>query len=472
MTTAIIGGGAAGVAAAIAAAERGQRVLVLERNRKPLKKLGVTGNGRANVLNAGAPLYYGDEAFALAVLSHVGYPELRAFFASLGVPLREETEGRVYPAAMQASVVAEALLLRAAQLGVEFLTATRVDAIERDGQAFTLHAIQTAPEPDDRKGGKTGKAAARDAQTAAATPLTLRADRVIVTVGGAAAPAHGTDGSAYALLTSFGHPVTPLKPALCALLTDKRRIAGLSGQRVRAGLALLSPDRHPLHAVEGEVLFGDDAISGIAAMQLARFYEKGAVVALDLRLATGWMEDTGDRADMKGEDGANVAGGANGANNLIGGNSAKGKNGAETAAWLTLPAMVEHLQALVALRRDCQLQALLTGTFAAPVAKLVYREAGLNDLSLPIARLNAADLQRLAATIADLRLPVAGIRGFDQAQVTAGGIDTAGFDPATMESRLCKGLYAAGEVLNVDGDCGGFNLMFAFASGLLAGRAE
>ena len=80
-------------------------------------------------------------------------------------------------------------------------------------------------------------------------------------------------------------------------------------------------------------------------------------------------------------------------------------------------------------------------------------------------------LARLADTVAEVRLPVTGTRGFDQAQVTAGGVLTDGFDPRTMESRLRPGLYAAGEVLDVDGDCGGFNLMFAFASGLLAGRA-
>jgi predicted flavoprotein YhiN len=90
---------------------------------------------------------------------------------------------------------------------------------------------------------------------------------------------------------------------------------------------------------------------------------------------------------------------------------------------------------------------------------------------MPIARLTPDALIRLAGTISDLRLPVTGTRGFAYAQVTAGGIATEDFDPETLESRLCPGLYAAGEVLDVDGDCGGFNLMFAFASGLAAGGA-
>lgn len=438
VTIAIIGGGAAGVAAAITAAESGARVIVLERNRRPLKKLGVTGNGRGNLLNAGPPVYYGDPAFARDVLHREGYPELRAFFASVGVSLREEAEGRVYPAALQASVAVEALLLRAAQLGVQWMTQTEVLGIAREGAAFTLRAAQTEPEPEPLRGGKPPSKPARRPE-AVPRAVTLRADRVIVTVGGAAAPVHGTDGRSYGLLTGFGHPISPLRPALCALRTEPARVAGLAGQRVRAGLALVARDGRTLHRAEGEVLFGEDAVSGIAAMQLARFTQDGAVVALDLRPAAGW-------------DGAPETG------------SGEAPDGMTAA-------VTRRLRALASLRADRPLRDLLTGVFASPVARLICREAGLSDPGLPIARLCEGELERIAATVACLRLPVLGTRGFDQAQVTAGGAATAAFDPATMQSRLCGGLYAAGEVLDVDGDCGGFNLMFAFAGGRLAGRA-
>ena len=136
--TIVVGGGAAGIAAAIAAAEGGHSVLVLERNARPLKKLGVTGNGRCNLLNDGAPVYYGDAAFARDVLARMPYARLRAFFERLGVPLRKEAEGRVYPAALQAAVVADALLLRARQLGVEIATGRRVTDIARAGDSFAL----------------------------------------------------------------------------------------------------------------------------------------------------------------------------------------------------------------------------------------------------------------------------------------------------------------------------------------------
>jgi predicted Rossmann fold flavoprotein len=251
----------------------------------------------------------------------------------------------------------------------------------------------------------------------------------VVTVGGAAAPAHGTDGSAYGLLTAFGHRLTALRPAMCALTTDSKRIAGLSGQRIRARLTLYGPGGEALRRTEGEALFGDDAVSGIAAMQLARFVTPGAGVSLDLHPGMGLPDD----ADPS--------------------------------------AVLAQLRTLAGLRADRPLADLPTGVFAAPIGRFWLREAGFRDPAMPIARLTPDALIRLAGTISDLRLPVTGTRGFAYAQVTAGGIATEDFDPETLESRLCPGLYAAGEVLDVDGDCGGFNLMFAFASGLAAGGA-
>ena len=143
MRIAVIGGGAAGVAAAIAAAEAGARVTVLERGVKPLKKLGVTGNGRANLMNTGNPVYYGEPAFALVVLKRFGVPELTRFFASIGVPLREESDGRVYPASLQASAVQDALLLRAGQLKIDIRCRSRVERITLENGGFAIFGRQS-----------------------------------------------------------------------------------------------------------------------------------------------------------------------------------------------------------------------------------------------------------------------------------------------------------------------------------------
>jgi hypothetical protein len=401
--------------------------------------------------------------------------------------LREESEGRVYPAALLASVAVEALLLRARQLNITVLTDTRVTEIAPRGAGFTVHAVQAAPptaagasaNQAERSGKARRAGGASSAQAAPDEPLALPCDRVIVAVGGAAAPVHGTDGSAYGLLTAFGHRLTPLAPALCALTTDPKRIHGLAGQRVRAGLRLQSAGGALLHAASGEALFGEDGVSGIAAMQLARFVQAGAVLCMDLRDAAGWgdalnggtaglsssaprhvsspVQADGSRADVTPMDGFSV-------------DQDTAAASMDTAA-TPVDAVAAHIRRLAALRADCALGSLFTGVFTAPIARLVCREAGFDAPTQPLLALREADIRRLAAAVCGLCLPVTGTRGFAHAQVTAGGVAAADFDPHTMESKLQRGLYAAGEVLDVDGDCGGYNLMFAFASGLLAGRA-
>ncbi len=409
MRVAVIGGGAAGFAAAIAAAERGARVTVLERNAKPLKKLGVTGNGRGNILNAGEPVYYGDPAFARAVLGRMNYQKLEQFFRELGVPLRAEDEGRMYPASLQASAVQDALLLRAGQLKIDVRCSALVERVEPQQGQFTVYGLQRGPE---------------EAKTPTEEPFSLTADRVIVACGGAAAPAHGTDGSAYHLLTRLGHQCTPVRPALCALNVPKKRILGLQGQRARAALCLTDGRGNAVHGSRGEVLFAQDAVSGIAAMQLARFAQEGMELRLDLC----------DELNV-GED------------------------------------VLSFVRFLAARRAQLPVAHLFAGALAKPVSRFILREAGVQDIQIPIGMVGEAQLRRVADTLRGVRLPVTGTRGFEYAQVTAGGLETDGFSPETLESRWIPGLYAAGEMLNVDGECGGFNLMFAFAGGRLAGEA-
>ena len=157
MRTLIIGGGAAGMAAAVAAARAGQAVTVLERGRRPLKKLGVTGNGRGNLLNAGAPDYPGGASFAAQVLAAMPYDRLAAFWEDLGVPLRLEEEGRVYPASLLASEAVDALLLAARRLGVEIIVNARVAALDRlPGGGFEARGTVCRYLPDvSKKSGKT-----------------------------------------------------------------------------------------------------------------------------------------------------------------------------------------------------------------------------------------------------------------------------------------------------------------------------
>ncbi len=423
MDTLIIGCGAAGAAAAIAAAGKGESVTVIDRNRKPLKKLGVTGNGRGNLLNRSGLRYYGDADFAHQVLRQLPPEQVAQFLEESGVTLVEEDEGRVYPASGLASVAVDGLLARMERLGVAVRTGVTAEGIFPDKDGFTVEATVTEYAPDQPKANgkvKKGEAIHQHRER-------FRARRVIVTVGGAAAPAHGTDGSAYSLLTAFGHTLRPPRPALCALMTETQPLKGLSGKRVKANLTLTLANGTPLHESRGEALFADDGVSGIAAMQLARFVQPGCLLHMDLR------------------------------------KSLLGNDETDVFAWLCQRCgQLEQGNAAAP-----SVAALLTGCAHPSLSAALCRKANLSEKSAA----TEDALKRLAAVIGDYALAVTGTRDFDQAQVTAGGLDTAQFEPATMESRLVPGLYAAGEVLDVDGDCGGYNLMFAFATGLLAGHA-
>ena len=249
-----------------------------------------------------------------------------------------------------------------------------------------------------------------------------RADTLVCAMGGKAAPHLGTDGSGLALLRELGHSVTPLYPALVQLRCRHAALKGLKGVRVRAQLTL-SMSRSGEVQEMGEVLFTDYGVSGVAVFQLSRHAAhalgRGEEVTLFLNL---WPELT-----------------------------------------------VEMLRRRAALFGAQPAEALFTGVFHRLVAQAVVRQACVEAISC--AALSSAQLQALLRAAQGFVLPVTGTQSFEQAQVTSGGVSTAEIDPRTFESRLYPGLYIVGESVDVDGPCGGFNLHFAFTSGILAGRA-
>ena len=251
----------------------------------------------------------------------------------------------------------------------------------------------------------------------------FRADRVIVACGGAAGRKLGGVNDGYLLLAPLGHARTKLYPSLVQLVTDPDYPRALKGIRADAALRLLRGGER-LAETAGEVQFTERGVSGPAAFEISRAAStggEGLVLRLDLL-----------------------------------------RDYTET-----------QLRALLSARRDSlpDLEAaeLLTGLVHNRLGKMLLRYAGLNT-HRSLAALSDRELAQAAAACKDFRLPLRGTEGFDSAQVTAGGLRTADFDPETMQSRLVPGLYVCGELLDVDGDCGGFNLQWAWASGRLAGR--
>ena len=247
-----------------------------------------------------------------------------------------------------------------------------------------------------------------------------RADRVIAAPGGAACPRAGGTEEGYRLLTDLGHTRTALRPSLVQLKTENSFTRPLKGVRADAGVKVIGRGQ-TLAESAGEVQFTDYGVSGPAVFEISRAASTadGRVLRLDLLRRVG----------------------------------------------------TEELTALLEKRRETALTAenLLTGVLHNKLGRTLLARLGY-ALQTPLRALTAGDIRRIAGAVKAVELPVTGTMGMEGAQVTAGGIRTAEFDPATLESRLVPGLFACGEVLDVDGDCGGFNLQWAWSSGRLAGN--
>ena len=393
----IIGGGAAGLTAALSASKQGAAVTVLEAAPRIGRKILASGNGRCNLANLGAMRYNGDTALAEAVMEALPPARVLAFFASLGLVTVEEAGGRVYPACGQAAAVLDVLRLALDRRGIKVVCEAPVTKLEQAKAGFLL-----------------------------STPKgSFEARCVVAAFGGMAGGKLGHDGGAYKLLTGLGHSLVPPRPALTALITEKKAVKGLSGLRLPARLTLCDGTK-PIVSAQGEALFTDYGVSGVCAMQLSRTAGelldagKQPVLYLDFSSMLGLTPRIYDRVEA-----------------------------ADPFAHVPL-----LLACLKERQHNLPREALLTG--------LAPRLLAERLMGLPLAE--------MAKALAAFPAPVIGVRGMENAQVTAGGIRGSEFDPVTLQSRKCPGLFAAGELLNVDGDCGGYNLQFAFASGLIAGE--
>ena len=398
MTITVIGGGAAGLMAALTAAGQGNRVRLLERQNRVGRKLLATGNGRCNLtnLNLSPVNYHGAPAsFIAPAMDAFTSADTLEFFEGLGLLTVAEDSGRVYPLSDQAGSVVDVLRFAAEAAGVEVRTEFDVTSIKQTKTGFKVCSPSES----------------------------ILSDKVIVCCGGMAGGKLGGTKSGYELLQSFGHTLTKLYPVLVQLKTDNTWVRSLKGVRADAAVTLKRGGQ-VLAENAGEVQFADYGVSGPAIFEISRAAagEKGELsVHLDL---------------LRNLDFARVQ-----------------------------DILRQRKQTMPALT----LENLLTGVIHNRLGRTVLRYAGY-DLNSSVSALKENDIKKIAAALGDFTLPVIGNLGFDGAQVTAGGIRTDEFDPNTLESKRVPGLYAAGEVLDVDGDCGGYNLQWAWASGRLAGQ--
>ena len=396
MLIAIIGGGASGMAAALAAAEDpGNRVVLLERQARLGRKLQATGNGRCNLsnLHAGQEGYHGDTpGFSRFALTQFPPERTLEWFGALGLYAVAEESGRVYPYSDQANSVVDVLRFALEKPNIRLELGCEVEKIRKTAKGFRLEWADGA----------------------------LDCDRLIVACGGLAGTKLGGSMSGYKLLRSLGHRCTRLRPNLVQVKTAWGGVAALKGVRANCRAEILH-EGALVRAGGGELQFTECGLSGPVMFELSRdvCQERGSWVC---------------RLDF-------------------------------------LPDMPERtLLAALTRRTGTALPAseLFTGILHNRLGRVLTQAAGI-PLSAPVSSLSEAQLVEAARLAKGLEAPLTEPLGMDSAQVTAGGIVTAEFNEETMESKLCPGLFACGEVLDVDGDCGGYNLQWAWSSGRLAG---
>lgn len=363
----VVGGGAAGLVAAICAAEGGASVVVLEHDLECGRKILATGNGRCNFANTRLhPVLYNDPPFVEAAVGPTWLEDILQFFErGCGLAWEQEDGGRCYPRSRQAASVRNVLLTRAREAGVVLASAREVACVDRSAEGFvvTYHELWG------------------NDQTA-----TLRVRRVVVATGGGVPTA----------CEGLGLEAAPFEPTLCPLACEGPALDTLDGRRVRTEVALMRMGQ-PVAYEKGEVLFRPYGLSGIVVFDLSRHALPGDELVIDL-----------------------------------------------------LPGITPKTAQRMAART-------LDGLLDPVIAQVLREETGSTSEAIELAK-------RLTYRVTGKAEP-------NHAQVTRGGLATGQFDHRTLEAHSIPGLFACGEALDVDGPCGGFNLAWAWKSGMVAGTA-
>ena len=390
---AITGGGASGIFAAIAAAENpANEVTIYERGARIGRKLLATGNGRCNMtnINASEENYHGENPeFVRYAIDRFWVGETLDMFSRMGILYKIEDGGKVYPYSDQASSVLDVLRRELNARGVAVKCGRDVRSIKKHGGAFAVSFY--------------------DGEY-------VLADKVIIASGGKAAPDLGSNGSGYALLKSFGHHITELRPSLVQLKTRGDSAKKLKGIKVNANVTLGEFSEY------GEVLFTDYGLSGPAVFSLTSRLRAQKRIALDI------MSE------------------------------------------YSFPEVCDILSERRSRFSKTPLEEFFTGMLNKRIGQLILKTVTGSPLSRESGALSDAELKLAAAMIKKWEFEIDGTMSWNNAQVTKGGAATSEFNPSTMESRLVHGLYASGEVLDIDGDCGGYNLQWAWSSGYIAGK--
>ena len=402
----VIGGGPAGMMAAMKAAENGAEVTLLEKMSRLGRKMLITGKGRCNITNASEipeiiKNIPGNGKFLHSCIKAYDNEDVQLFFNDNGVPTKVERGMRVFPVSDKAADPVDALILKLQELGVRIITDTRVTAIKAEDNKIT--------------GVK------------AADGTIYPAGAVILATGGASYPGTGSSGDGYKLSEVLGHTIIKPLPALVPLETEEEWVKEAQGLSLRNVEVTLWADGEKAGQQFGEILFTHFGVTGpiilTLSRQVAKLLDEGNFVELSINLKPALTPEQLDARILRD---------------------------------------FEKYQ-----RKELKnaMHDLLPGKLIAPVLDSAYLEP-----DRMVNTITKEERKRLAETLQNLMLTVTKTRPIAEAIVTAGGVCVKEINPKTMESKIVKGLYFAGEVADVDAYTGGYNLQAAFSMGAAAGN--
>ena len=404
----VIGAGAAGLMAAISAAETGAKVSLLEKMPSPGRKILVTGKGRCNFTNrcelADFPKYFPNNGlFLYSALRAFDNQDLIDFFASRGVQSKVERGGRLFPVSDKAADIVAALVKAAAGAGVQILTGRTVQSVKTYNDRVTGVVYGTEM---------------------------VSADAVVLATGGLSYPGTGSTGDGYRMAKEMGHTVTPLAPALVPLETVENWVRELQGLSLKNVEATVRINERKVDSEFGEMMFTHFGLSGPIILSLSQAVSKALKqsprpeIVVDINLKPALTAETLDKRLQR-----------------------------DFAAFVRK-----------------QFKNSLGDLLPAKMIPVIIQQSGILP-EKPVHQITREERLRLVTLFQNLRCTIRGTRPVAEAVVTAGGVEVKEIQPKTMESKLVRGLFFAGEIMDVDGYTGGFNLQAAFSTGFGAGRS-
>lgn len=399
----IVGGGASGIMTSIIAKDRGLDVGIIDGNNRIGKKILSTGNGRCNITNKrieSSRYFSSNEHFYSKVLNEFSHNDFIEFLYSLGLPLVELDNGKLYPMSLQSSSVLDVLRLALSERNIPIYLEHKINNISYKKNKFILQDTNNN---------------------------IFNCEKLVLSCGGKSAANSGSDGSGFSLAKSLGHNIIHPTPGLVQLKLKHSRLRALSGIKFDGNCKLYS-GKSLLREEFGEILFTNYGISGPPILQVSSLASRYLYNKKDVSIVI----DMFPNMERK-----------------------------------TLEEFLENHIGMFSYR---SIHDSLIGIVNKKLIPIVLKECGIEDIHKPAFELQWNEKKNLLDILKNWKFSVYDTNGFPNSQVTCGGVNTLDVNDTTLESKIIPNLYFTGELLDVNGDCGGFNLQWAWSSGYVVGK--